>query len=377
MVYLNTVTEINNAYAHMVGCCDYADPAHRPDGQTALRLAQLQPGESVLDLGAGSGRLIAEAKQAVGAGFCVAVDAVQGFLNTDIPWELNNKGLAVHPAGTPSQQVHLLRNSITNGGLANIIRALPGAPQTFDCIVVLHVMNTLPPPQRRQTLINLRHLLSPGGRLIITMSARFTDIPPIPAEVNLPVQFRSTGHTEAPGSQLLMAFKATPRVQIPSGGPSRDFKVVTMSLQIAPDRLWTVAAAQARAAAISAGFAVGTVCNIGNGDGFGLLPGRHSPSRPALNAMDIAQLGPVASSIAQPRSCGCSGRVLDIAVCRSLPQWGNLTPDARDYALVEELQAMTLCDVERVRSYNVFLPAHGVLSESMEFTQVSVMMVLR
>jgi hypothetical protein len=104
-------------------------------------------------------------------------------------------------------------------------------------------MNTLPPPQRRQTLINLRHLLSPGGRLIVTMSARFTDILPILAEVNLPVQFRSTSYTKAPGSQLLMAFKATPRVQIPSGGPSRDFKVVTMSLQIAPDRLWTVAAA--------------------------------------------------------------------------------------------------------------------------------------
>jgi SAM-dependent methyltransferase len=149
MVYLNTLPEINNAFAHMVGCCDYADPAYCPNGQTALRLAQLQPGESVLDLSAGSGRLIAEAKQAVSAGFCVAVDAVQGFLNTDIPWELNNKGLTVYPAGILSQQVHLLRNSITNGGLANIVRGLPRVPQTFDCIFVLHVMNTLPPPQRR------------------------------------------------------------------------------------------------------------------------------------------------------------------------------------------------------------------------------------
>jgi hypothetical protein len=99
-----------------------------------------------------------------------------------------------------SQQVHLLRNSITNGGLANIVRGLPGAPQTFDCIFVLHIMNMLPPPQRRQTLINLRHLLSPGGRLIVTMLARFTDILPILVEVNLPVQFCSTSYTEAPGS---------------------------------------------------------------------------------------------------------------------------------------------------------------------------------
>jgi hypothetical protein len=61
-------------------------------------------------------------------------------------------------------------------------------------------MNTLPPPQRRQTLINLRHLLSLGGRLIITMSARFTDILPILVEVNLLVQFCSTSYTKAPGS---------------------------------------------------------------------------------------------------------------------------------------------------------------------------------
>jgi hypothetical protein len=60
----------------MVGCCDYADPAYCPDGQTALRLAQLQPSKSVLDLSAGSSRLIAEAKQAVSAGFYIAVDAV-------------------------------------------------------------------------------------------------------------------------------------------------------------------------------------------------------------------------------------------------------------------------------------------------------------
>jgi protein-L-isoaspartate O-methyltransferase len=98
MVYLNTLAEINNAFAHMVGCCDYADASNRPDGQTALQLAQLQPGESILELGAGSGRLMAEAKQSVGAGFCVAVDAVQGFLDTAILWALNNKGLTVYPA---------------------------------------------------------------------------------------------------------------------------------------------------------------------------------------------------------------------------------------------------------------------------------------
>jgi hypothetical protein len=68
MVYLNTVTEVTDAFAHTVGCCDYAGPAHCPDGQTALRLANLEPGESAFELGTRSGHLIAVAKQAIGAG---------------------------------------------------------------------------------------------------------------------------------------------------------------------------------------------------------------------------------------------------------------------------------------------------------------------
>jgi SAM-dependent methyltransferase len=103
----------------------------------------------------------------------------------------------VYPTSTLSQHVYLLRNNITNGGLVNLVRALPRAPSTFNCIIVLHVMNTLPPPHHRQTLMNLRRLLSPGGRLIVTVSARFTDISLILVEVNLLVQFRSTSYTEA------------------------------------------------------------------------------------------------------------------------------------------------------------------------------------
>jgi hypothetical protein len=38
---------------------------------------------------------------------------------------------------------------------------------------------------------------------------------------------------------------------------------------------------------------------------------------------------------------------------------------------------MTLRDVKRVRDNNAFLPAGGILSESLESTQVGVMMVLR
>jgi hypothetical protein len=50
-----------------------------------------------------------------------------------------------------------------------------------------------------------------------------------------------------------------------------------MTLQIAPDRFWTIAAAQANQAAIDTGFLVHTVRNVGKGDAFGLALGRRSP----------------------------------------------------------------------------------------------------
>jgi hypothetical protein len=93
--------------------------------------------------------------------------------------------------------------------------------------------------------------------------------------------------------------------------------------------------------------------------------------------MDVTQLGLVAGSIAQPRTYSYSSRVLDTAMRRSFLRLSNATLDARDYALVKDLQSITLYDLERVQSNNIFLPANGVQSESLEFPQVSVMMVLR
>jgi SAM-dependent methyltransferase len=377
MVYFDTVAEINNAFAHMVGVCDYALTSLHPDGQTALQLAHLQPGESILELGAGSGRFMAEAKHRVGPGFCVAVEAVQGFLNTDIPWALNNKGLAVYPAGTPSQQVHLLHANITDGALPNTIRALPGAPQTFDCIVALHLMNTLPAHQRRQTLVNLRRLLSPTGRLVITMSARFSNQPINPTEVNLPVQFRTSNHTEAPGSELIMAFRAAPLVQVPRGGAGLAPKSVSTAVQIAPDRLWVIAAEQGSAAAINAGFTVGQVRNIGNGKTFGLPAGRHSPPQAALNNMHALELGEVTRDIIENGTYCCIGRTLDMGTRHVFEAWDSATPDARNTALVKCLQDMVRRDEKRIEATNAFLPANGVVAETLEHEQVGVMMVLR
>jgi ubiquinone/menaquinone biosynthesis C-methylase UbiE len=76
MVYYTTAAEIYNAFVYMVGAYDYASYIYYLDSATVLSLADLQPGESVLDVGAGGGCFIAEAKQGVGNRYCVAVDAV-------------------------------------------------------------------------------------------------------------------------------------------------------------------------------------------------------------------------------------------------------------------------------------------------------------
>jgi hypothetical protein len=115
------------------------------------------------------------------------------------------------------------------------VRALPGAPQRFDCVFALHVFTTLPAHQRRQALVDLRRLLSSGGRLIVNMSARFSPNPPAPAAAGLPVQFQTTLFTEAPGSTILTAFRAGTPIQVPRGIPSLARKDVTVALQVALD----------------------------------------------------------------------------------------------------------------------------------------------
>ncbi|KAG9185007.1 hypothetical protein G6011_08068 [Alternaria panax] len=106
MVYFTTTDELAQAFSPMIGVHD----------------------ASVLEIGAGSGRLITMAKGKINNGFCVAVDAVQGFITTDIPWAPGRAGLSVSPSSTPHQDVHLLCALATDPNLSARIRALPGAP---------------------------------------------------------------------------------------------------------------------------------------------------------------------------------------------------------------------------------------------------------
>lgn len=368
MVQYNNIANITTAFQPMVGHYHYADVAHRPDTDTALALAQLQPGNTVLELGPGSGHLIAQAKVAVGSGFCAAVDAVQGFLDVDIPSALAQQGL--------DGSVSLLRANITDGALVKRVRSLPGAPQTFDYIFALHVFSTIPPPQRRQTLRNLRKLLSPTGSLIVTIAARFTDIAPLQAETALPVQFRSTGHTEAPGATLLTQVRCDEYISVPSGA-SLPIKRVASAIQHAPDRFWDVAAQQALDAATHAGYIVLDTRNIGKGDNFGLGQGGRSPPQSLLNNMGTVQLAAAASQASIADCYCCVGRIMQAACPQETPNWQHMSQQQRDYCLAMFLQCIVARNADRVRNLNQHLPANGVLAEAQEATQVSVLIVLR
>lgn len=376
MVYFRNLAEVDAAFTPMVGVADWTDPAHRPDSVVALQLAALQDGETVLEFGAGCGRFIAQAKVAVRAGFCAAVDAVPGFINTDIPFALQQQGLSVHPQGQPAKQVHLLRANVTDGALPNRLRALPGAPQTFDCIVAIHLLHTVPATQRRQLLVNMRNLLSPNGRLIVTMSARFTDIDPLPTERNLPVQFRSTGHTEMPGSTNLNVILTTGAVPVPAGGTRPD-KHVTTTCQHAPNRFWDIARQQATEAATHAGFTVAAARNVGKGDQFGLPLGGQSLSQAALLNTDIFAIGKVANTLIQAGRYNCTARMVYRAYVLENPDNQHLSLSNNDYGFAMYLQQLVSRLAERVQANNSFLPANGVLHKAEESDQVSVMVVLR
>ncbi|KAH7549022.1 hypothetical protein BM1_10407 [Bipolaris maydis] len=379
MVYYSTPAEIDNAFGPLIGYYDYTYHTQHPDSDKALALAELKPGESVLDVGAGGGRFVANAKKRVGSGVCVAVDAVQGFISTDIPWMLQQQGLAAYPDGNPDTQVHCLRANITSNSFVATVRAIPGAPQRFDCIVALHLFTTLSPQQRRPALVALRQLLSPSGRLILNMSARFADASPSPADSALPVQFRTMAHTEAPGATIYTSLRRDgPQVPVPHAGAGNlPRKVVTTTIQIAPDQFWTVAAAQAREAAQDAGFMVSSIRPIGKGSDWNLPEGRRSPPQAALDAMSFEQLLQLSQ---QPPTLGaynCIGRSGATMMRHITPGWQQMAPHVRDCVHAEGMQDFVAKEYTSIANDNHALPAGGaVVVKKVEATQVGVLVRL-
>jgi ubiquinone/menaquinone biosynthesis C-methylase UbiE len=113
-----------------------------------LRFAALQWGESVLDIGCGTGTLAIAAKRQVGpAGAVSGVDASPEML-TRAEKKARRSGLEV---------------SFKNG----LAQSLPFPAARFDVVLSTVMLHHLPKNSRREMAAEVRRVLKPGGRVVV------------------------------------------------------------------------------------------------------------------------------------------------------------------------------------------------------------------
>ena len=373
MVYFSTLAEVRVAYQHLVGKANYVSHDQTPDALRAVQMAQLQPGESVLDLGCAGGKITALAKQAVGSGLVVGLDAVAGFLTVDATAHLASYGLTVAPAGAAAQRVHLVKGSVTDGNIRNHLASATGEPACYDVVFLVHVFETVPPEQRCNLLRRLKSMLAPGGRIIMSMSARFTNETIAGPELGLPVQFRSTPYTEAPSSFLITTLSQD-RTETTADGAVVPARVPRCMVQTAPHRLWDAATEQARAAARHAGLHCARTARLG-AHSFSLSQSENLLSSPQLATMTASE---ITDWMDQQSLTGCQywGQLFEALACQSTRGWNGMAQEHRDYAVVDAMQQFVarLCgrvqeraiEILRVGQKGCDMAAHNQLAVLVE-----------
>jgi len=116
--------------------------------QKVIELARLQPGESVLDVGCGTGTLAIAAKRHVGStGRVCGIDAS--------PEMISRAGGKARKAG--------LKIEFKNG----VIEALAFPDAQFDAVLSTLMLHHLPRRLREHGAREIRRVLKPGGRVLV------------------------------------------------------------------------------------------------------------------------------------------------------------------------------------------------------------------
>jgi ubiquinone/menaquinone biosynthesis C-methylase UbiE len=120
-----------------------------------VRLARLEPGQSVLDIGCGTGSLAIAAKRRVGpSGTAEGIDAS--------PEMIDRARRKARKAG--------LDLTFTTG----VVEALPFPDGHFDAVLSTLMLHHLPREARQQCAREIRRVLKPGGRVLAVDFGRST-----------------------------------------------------------------------------------------------------------------------------------------------------------------------------------------------------------
>lgn len=116
--------------------------------QRIVHLAQLHPGEHVLDVGCGTGTLVLEVARLVGQTGRVC-------------------GIDPGTEQIARARAKAARRVLSAEFQVGVIEHLPFPDQTFDVALSTLMMHHLPVPLKQQGLAEIARVLKPGGRLII------------------------------------------------------------------------------------------------------------------------------------------------------------------------------------------------------------------
>lgn len=142
-------------------------------------LARLKPGESVLDVGCGTGSLALAAKRRVGSrGKVFAIDPS--------PEMIARARAKARKAGTDVS----FQNAVAE--------TLPFAEAQFDVVLSTLMLHHLPRPARQQFAGEVRRVLSPGGRILVV------DFAQAQQTGNILAHFHRHGHVKPEHMEALL-----------------------------------------------------------------------------------------------------------------------------------------------------------------------------